>query len=145
MILLSLLAATAAPAATDASAKPAVVISDDMRCVTMFLLAAGSSKVDEQAGAVADALYFMGKSDGRSPDAELAPQTSALINSPDYFSKQLPADAERCTKEVDTMSQRLDSLGKALDALSKAAQTARLRAPQPPAAEIPAAKLDAGR
>jgi hypothetical protein len=84
---------------------------------------------------VADALYFMGKSDGRAPDAELAPQTSALINSPDYFSKQLPADAERCTKEVEVMSQRLDSLGKALDALSKAAQQAK-----PPAAKTEAGK-----
>jgi hypothetical protein len=84
---------------------------------------------------VADALYFMGKSDGRAPDAELAPQTSALINSPDYFSKQLPADAERCTKEVEVMSQRLDSLGKALDALSKAAQLAK-----PPAAKTEAGK-----
>ena len=119
MILLSLLAA-AAPAEA-----PKVVISDDMRCVTMFLLAAGSSKGEEQTGAVADALYFMGKSDGRSPNAELAPQTSALITSPDYFEKQLPADAARCTKEVETMSQRLDSLGKALDALSKAAPAAK--------------------
>ena len=82
---------------------------------------------------MADAHYFMGKSDGRAPDAELAPQTSALINSPDYFSKQLPADAERCTKEVETMSQRLDSLGKALDALSKAAQIARPPADKPEA------------
>ncbi|WP_295632818.1 hypothetical protein [Novosphingobium sp.] len=119
MILLSMLAAAAVP--VEASK---VVISDDMRCVTMFLVAAGSSKAEEQAGMVADALYFMGKSDGRSPDAELAPQTSALITSPDYFSKQLPADAERCTKEVETMSQRLDSVGKALDALSKAAAPA---------------------
>ena len=137
MILLSLLAAAAEPAISPA---PPVVISDDMRCVTMFLLAAGSSKAEEQAGAVADALYFMGKSDGRAPDAELAPQTSALINSPDYFSKQLPADAERCTKEVETMSQRLDSLGKALDALSKAAQVAKAQA-----TDIPVAKPEAGK
>lgn len=137
MILLSLLAAAAEPATSPA---PPVVISDDMRCVTMFLLAAGSSKAEEQAGAVADALYFMGKSDGRAPDAELAPQTSALINSPDYFSKQLPADAERCTKEVEVMSQRLDSLGKALDALSKAAQVAKAQA-----ADIPVAKPEAGK
>ncbi len=125
MILLSLLVVAAAPAgAADADAKPAVVVSDDMRCVTMFLLAAGSSKGADQTGAVADALYFVGKSDGRQPDADLAPQTGALITSPDYFSKQLPADAERCTKEVETMSQRLDSLGKALEALSKTAQSA---------------------
>ena len=137
MILLSLLAAAAEPATSPA---PPVVISDDMRCVTMFLLAAGSSKAEEQAGAVADALYFMGKSDGRAPDAELAPQTSALINSSDYFSKQLPADAERCTKEVETMSQRLDSLGKALDALSKATQVAKAQA-----ADIPVAKPEAGK
>ena len=137
MILLSLLAAAAEPATSPALP---VVISDDMRCVTMFLLAAGSSKAEEQAGAVADALYFMGKSDGRAPDAELAPQTSALINSPDYFSKQLPADAERCTKEVETMSQRLDSLGKALDALSKAAQVAKAQA-----TDIPVAKPEAGK
>ena len=137
MILLSLLAAAAEPAISPA---PPVVISDDMRCVTMFLLAAGSSKAEEQAGAVADALYFMGKSDGRAPDAELAPQTSALINSPDYFSKQLPADAERCTKEVETMSQRLDSLGKALDALSKAAQVAKAQA-----TDIPVAKPESGK
>ena len=137
MILLSLLAAAAEPATSPALP---VVISDDMRCVTMFLLAAGSSKVEEQAGAVADALYFMGKSDGRAPDAELAPQTSALINSPDYFSKQLPADAERCTKEVETMSQRLDSLGKALDALSKAAQVAKAQA-----TDIPVAKPESGK
>ena len=137
MILLSLLAAAAEPASPASSP---VAISDDMRCVTMFLLAAGSSKAEEQAGAVADALYFMGKSDGRSPDAELAPQTSALINSPDYFEKQLPADAERCTKEVETMSQRLDSLGKALDALSKTAQTVT-----PPAAKPSVAKPEAGR
>jgi hypothetical protein len=138
MILLSLLVASAEPAATTAPAAPAVAISDDMRCVTMFLLAAGSSKAEEQAGAIADALYFMGKSDGRAPDAELAPQTGALISNPDYFSKQLPVDAERCTKEVETMSQRLDSVGKALDALSKAAQA------QAPAA-TPAAKPEAGK
>ena len=137
MILLSLLAAAAEPASPASSP---VAISDDMRCVTMFLLAAGSSKGEEQTGAVADALYFMGKSDGRSPDAELAPQTSALITSPDYFEKQLPADAERCTKEVETMSQRLDSLGKALDALSKTAQTVT-----PPAAEPTATKPEAGK
>ena len=131
MILLSLLAAAAAPAAPSA---PAVVVSDDMRCVTMFLLAAGSSKGEDQTGAVADALYFMGRSDGRAPDAELAPQTSALIKSPDYFSKQLPADAERCTKEVETMSQRLGSVGKALDALAKAAP-----------AKAPADKSEAGK
>ena len=140
MILLSLLAAAAEPAATIAPASAPVAISDDMRCVTMFLLAAGSSKGEEQTGAVADALYFMGKSDGRAPDAELAPQTSALINSPDYFEKQLPADAERCTKEVETMSQRLDSLGKALDALSKAAQPVT-----PPAAKSSVAKPEPGR
>ena len=117
MILLSLLAAAAAP--------QAVAVSDDMRCVTVFLLAAGSSKGEEQSGAVADALYFMGKSDGRAPDADLAPQTTALLTSPDYFEKQLPADAARCTKEVETMSKRLDSLGKALDALSKSAPDAK--------------------
>ena len=142
MILLSLLAASADPVVAEPSAKPAVAISDDMRCVTMFLLAAGSSKGEEQTGAVADALYFMGKSDGRAPDAELAPQTSALINSPDYFDKQLPADAVRCGKEVETMSQRLDSLGKALDALSKAAP-APVAAPAP--ALAPAQKPEAGK
>ena len=87
---------------------------------------------------MADAHYFMGKSDGRAPDAEPAPQTSALINSPDCFEKQLPADSTRCTKEVEPMSQRLDSLGKALDALSKTAQTAQIARP-------PAAKPEAGR
>ena len=138
MILLSLLAAAApaeaSPVAASVSA-PTVTVSDDMRCVTMFLLAAGSSKGTDQAAAVTDAIYFIGRSEGHLPDADLGPQASALITGPDYFEKQLPADAERCTKEVEAMSKRLDAVGNALTALSKAGS----------AASVPPAKPEPGK
>lgn len=102
-------------AAAAAATQPSPADLLDLRCIAAFSMM--SSLIDKQEDKdkmVVGALYYVGKLDGRSPGLDLSAQLAALFSQPDYLSKQLRADAERCGEEMKARGAELQKIGKTM-------------------------------
>lgn len=105
------LAATAA-----ASPQPSQADLQDTRCVAVFAsLSDMAEKPEDREKMLVGALYYVGKLDGRSPGFDLKGALVALVSQPDYATRQLRADAERCGAEMKARGAELQNLGKAIE------------------------------
>lgn len=141
MLFIPLLAAAAAAAPSTQPLAAKAGVADDVRCMVAFMLAAGASKDKEQASAVADTLYYLGRIDRKAPTLVFDKAVEELVTQPDYLDKQAASDLERCATTMNGVGDRLQNIGKAMAALDKSGEPAAAPAPAPvaPTPTAPAA------
>lgn len=106
-------------AAASAAAVPTAADMQDLRCVAAFAAVSNlAEKEDDKTKLLAGMLYYIGKIDGRSPGFDLKGQLTRLVEQPDYLTKQLGSDVERCAEEAQSRGHQLEDIG---DAMKKGA------------------------
>lgn len=102
-------------AAAAAAAVPATADMQDLRCVAAFAAMSNfATKQDDKTKLLAGMLYYIGKLDGRSPGFDLDGQLTLLVDQPDYVTRQLGGDVERCAEEVKQRGNQLEAIGGAM-------------------------------
>jgi len=105
-ILLSMAAvlALATPAAAQDQAT-----RDDVRCLVLTFMMAGSANAQTQQQGFMGALYYLGKLDGRSPGLDL--ETRLRAEMPKMTPDQIKAEAPRCGQELIVRGQQVTAMG----------------------------------
>lgn len=121
--MLSIVAA-AVLAASPAQAKAAD--DPDLRCyaaVTLALVGMEESKQADVAtltGLTAIIWYYYGRMEARLPGVDYALALAELMGRPDYTSRILPADGQRCGAEAEGKGKEMQDMGKRLQDLAPA-------------------------
>ena len=113
-------------------------ISEDVRCLVIFMQMSNAQVPAAQTGGLIGSFYYMGKLDARSRDLDL--EKLILTEVANMSENSFKADATRCGNDMTKRGQAAADLGKALQ--QHAAQMEKLGEPAKPAkpAEKPADK-----
>jgi hypothetical protein len=116
--------AAAVLAASPAQAKAAD--DPDLRCYAAVTLAIGGMQQSKQAdaatltGLTAIIWYYYGRMETRLPGVDFAAALAELTSRPDYMTRTLPADGERCGTEAEGKGKEMQDMGKRLQDLAPA-------------------------
>ena len=102
-------------AAAAAAIQPGTPLDQDLHCVTAIANSLGVAKTEEdKTSLTAVMFYFLGKVDAAAPELDLEKAIVAVASSPNFMTKQLPADLKRCGAEMGSRGQQLSAIGSAL-------------------------------
>ena len=102
-------------AASVAAVQPGTPLDQDLHCLTAIANTLGVAKTEaDKSSLTAVMFYFLGKVDTAAPELDLEKAIVAVASSPDFVTKQMPADLKRCGAEIGSRGQQLSAIGAAL-------------------------------
>ena len=101
-------------AAAASTVQPGSTVDNDLHCLAAFALVLDSAPEDKKTGLMIITSFYLGRIDAGAPDLDLEEALVAVLAAPDYKTKGLSADLERCGKEMQIKGAALKKVGSAL-------------------------------